>query len=168
VTPKSLVTGFVTAAAGAVVVAAAAGGVTSIASGVPASAPAIQPVVWDIPMPEAPAPELQTPLVQTLQGLAGPGSYTGAKGSYIQGGLGKIESRLADRKYSDAQAKGYFPLSFVVDNIDQNGGVATAFVTATSPTGATASQAVTFVSGPSPSGWQISKDSAMALLSSVS
>lgn len=166
-TAKSLVTGIVTAAAGAVVVAAAAGGVTQIASGVPSQAPAVQPVVWEIPMPQAPAPELQAPLVQTLTGLAGPGSYTGAKGSYIQGGLGKIESRLADRKYSDAQAKGYFPLTFGVDNIDVNGPVATAFVTATAQTGATASQPVTFVAGPSPSGWQLSKESAMALLSSV-
>ncbi|MCP9276072.1 hypothetical protein [Mycolicibacterium arenosum] len=166
-TLKTLVTGFVTAAAGAAVVAAAAGGMTSIASGAPSQAPAVQPVVWDIPMPQAPAPDLQSPLVQTLTGLAGPGSYTGAKASYIQGGLGRIESRLADSKYRDAQAKGYFPLAFAVDNIDQNGPVATAFVTATSPTGASASQAVTFVTGPSPTGWQISKDSAMALLSSV-
>lgn len=166
-TPKSLVTGFVTAAVGAAVVAAAAGGMTSIASGAPAQAPAVQSVVWDIPMPEAPAPELQASLIQTLSGLAGPGSYNGAKANYIQGGLGRIESRLADGKYRDAQAKGYFPLSFAVDNIDQNGPVATAFVTATSATGATAAQPVTFVTGPSPTGWQISKDSALALLSSV-
>jgi hypothetical protein len=170
VTPKSLVTGFVTAAAGAVVVAAAAGGVTSIASGVPASvsvAPAIQPVVWDIPMPATPAPELQPALLQTLNGLAGPGDYAGAKGTYIQGGLGRIESRLANGKYRDAQAKGYFPLSFAIDAIDENGPVVTANVTATAASGGVASQPVTFVQGPSPSGWQISKDSAMALLSSV-
>ncbi|MET0455854.1 MAG: hypothetical protein ABW137_28775, partial [Mycobacterium sp.] len=93
---------------------------TSIASGAPSQAPLVQPVVWDIPMPEAPAPELSAPLVQTLNGLAGPGSYSGAKGTYIQGGLGRIESRLADGKYRDAQAKGYFPLVFAIDNIDVN------------------------------------------------
>ena len=40
-------------------------------------------------------------------------------------------------------------------------------MTATAQTGAIASQPVTFIQGPSPSGWQISKDSALALLSSV-
>jgi len=167
VTLKTLVTGFVTAAAGAAVVAAAAGGVTSIAASGPSAAPAVQPVVWDIPLPQAPAPELQTPLAQTLSGLAGGGSFSGPKGTYIQGGLGRIESRLADGKYKDAAAKGYFPLSFAIADIDQNGPVVTANVTATAQTGATASQPVTFVQGPSPSGWQLSKDSALSLLSSV-
>lgn len=166
-TVKTLVKGFATGAAAAAVVAAAAGGVTSIAASAPSQAPAIQPVVWDIPMPQAPAPDLKSPLVQTLNALAGGGSFAGPKGTYIQGGLGRIESRLADGKYKDAAAKGDFPLSFAVDNIDLNGPVATANVTATAQTGATASQPVTFVQGPSPSGWQISKDSALALLSSV-
>ena len=78
-----------------------------------------------------------------------------------------VETRLADTKYRDAAAKGYFPLNFVIANIDQNGPVATAFVTATAANGAAASQPVTFVNGPSPTGWQLSKQSALALLSSV-
>lgn len=166
-TVKTLVKGFATGAAAAAVVAAAAGGVTSIAASAPSQAPAIQHVVWDIPMPQAPAPDLQAPLVQTLNGLAGGGSYAGPKGTYIQGGLGRIESRLADGKYKDAAAKGYFPLNFVVTDIDLNGAVATANVTATAQTGVSASQPVTFIQGPSPSGWQISKDSALTLLSAV-
>lgn len=166
-TLKSLVTGFLTAAAGAAVVAAAAGGVTSIASGAPSQAPAIQSVVWDIPLPQAPAPDLQAPLTATLAGLAGPGSFGGAKGSYVEGGLGRIETITADRAYRNAADKGYFPLNFTLDGIDQNGAFATANVTATANNGATSSLPVTFIAGPSPTGWQISKSSALSLLSAV-
>ena len=161
-TLKTLVTGVAAVA----VVAAAAGGVTSIASGASSTTPAIQPVVWDIPMPQTPAPDLQAPLVRTLNGLAGPGSFSG-KSAYIEGGLGRIETRVADGKYKDAVAKGYFPLSFALVDIDQNGAIATANVTATSATGSVATQPVTFVTGPSPTGWQISKQSALNLLASV-
>jgi hypothetical protein len=159
---KTLVTGVAAAA----VVAAAAGGVTSIAASGSSATPAIQPVVWDIPLPQTPAPELQAPLAQTLQVLAGGGSFSG-KAPYIQGGIGRIESIAADRAYRNAAAEGKFPLTFNVVNIDQNGGVATADVTATAATGGTATQNIVFVAGPSPTGWQISKDSALSLLSSV-
>lgn len=159
---KTLVTGMAAAA----VVAAAAGGVTSIASSTLASAPSVTPVVWDVPLPQAPAPDLQAPLTQTLNGLAGPGSFS-SKGTYIQGGLGRVESRLADRKYQDAAAKGYFPLTFTVVDIDQNGPVVTANVTATAATGGTATQPVVFVTGPSPTGYQITKESALSVMSAV-
>ncbi len=165
---KTLVTGVAAAA----VVAAAAGGVTSVASGMGSGASsttaAVTPVVMGIPLPEAPAPDLQAPLTQTLNGLAGGGSFSGAKGTYIEGGLGRIESIAADREYNKAAAQGYFPLSFVVADIDSDGATATANVTATANTGATKTEPVTFVAGPSPSGWQISKQSALALLSSAS
>ena len=161
-TLKTLVTGVAAAA----LVGGAAAGVTSIASPTVSSAPAVQPVVWDIPMPQAPAPELQPPLLQTLQALAGGGSFIG-KASYIQGGIGRIESIAADRAYNKAAAEGKFPLTFNVANIDQEGGVANADVTATSALGTTATQSVQFVAGPSPSGWQISKASAMSLLSAA-
>jgi hypothetical protein len=162
VTLKTLVTGV----AGAALVAAAAAGVTSVAPPAVSSAPAVQPVVWDIPMPQAPAPELQSPLLQTLQVLAGGGPFSG-KAPYIQGGIGRIESIAADRAYSRAAAEGKFPLTFNIANIDQEGGVANADVTATSALGTTATQTVQFVAGPSPSGWQISKQSAMSLLSAA-
>ena len=158
-TLKTLVTGMAAAA----VVAGAAAGVTSVASPAVSSAPAVQPVVWDIPMPQAPAPDLQSPLLQTLQALAGGGSFIG-KASYIQGGIGRIESIAADRAYNKAAAEGKFPLTFNVADIDQEGGVANADVTATSALGTTATQSVQFVAGPSPSGWQISKESALSLL----
>ena len=172
-TLKALVSG----AAAAVVIAGAAAGVTSIASptdsdvaglAAPAApaAVAVQPVVWDIPMPQAPAPELQAPLLQTLQALAGGGSFSG-KASYIQGGIGRIEGIAADRAYNNAAAEGKFPLTFNLANIDQQGDVASADVTATSALGTSDTQTVQFVAGPSPSGWQIAKTSALSLLSAA-
>ena len=157
-TLKTLVTGVAAAA----LVGGAAAGVTSIAS----PAVAVQPVVWDIPLPQAPAPELQAPLLGTLQALAGAGSFSG-KASYIQGGIGRFESIAADRAYNKAAAAGKFPLTFNIANIDQEAGVATADVTATSALGATATQNIQFVAGPSPTGWQIEKSSALSLLSSA-
>jgi hypothetical protein len=166
VTLKTLVTGVAAAA----LVGGAAAGVTSIASpaGVdPApAAVAVQPVVWGIPMPQAPAPQLEAPLLQTLQALAAGGSFAG-KSSYIQGGIGRIEGIAADRAYNNAAAEGKFPLTFNVANIDDTGGVATADVTATSALGASATQNIQFVAGPSPTGWQISKASALDLLSAA-
>ncbi|MCZ0728159.1 hypothetical protein [Mycolicibacterium iranicum] len=164
-TLKSLVTSLTAGAAAAAFVGGAAAGVTSIATG--AGIASASPVAFGAPLPAAPAPDLQGPLVTTLSALAGPGSFAGGKGSYIEGGLGRIEARVADNSYNNAAAQGYFPLNFVVSNIDQNGPVATASVTATAQTGAAASQNVVFVAGPSPTGWQISKQSALALLSAV-
>jgi hypothetical protein len=167
VTLKTLVTGVAAAA----LVGGAAAGVTSIAFSAGSSAPgavAVQPVVWDIPMPQAPPAQLEAPLLQTLQALAGGGSFVG-KASYIQGGIGRIEGIAADRAYNRAAAEGKFPLTFNVANIniDDAGGVVSADVTATSALGTTATQNVQFVRGPSPSGWQISKESALSLLSAA-
>ena len=163
-TLKTLVTSFTAGAAAAATLGAAAVGVTSIAvgTGVAAASP-----VALAPLPAAPAPELQGALVSTLSALSGPGSFAGGKASYVQGGLGRIEARVADSGYNNAAAKGYFPLSFTVADIDQNGPVVTANVTAAAPTGAVATQPLTFIAGPSPTGWQLSKQSAMALMSAV-
>ncbi|MDT5236758.1 MAG: hypothetical protein QOF47_2745 [Mycobacterium sp.] len=162
-TLKTLVTGMAAAA----MVAGAAASVTSVASPALSTTTAVQPVVWDIPMPQAPAPDLQAPLLQTLQALAGGGSFSG-KASYIQGGIGRIEGIAADRAYNRAAAEGKFPLTFNIANIDSDGGVANADVTATSALGTTATQNVQFVAGPSPTGWQIGKASALNLLSAAS
>jgi len=170
VTLKSLVTGVAAAA----LVAGAAAGVTSIASpSVPDSATpsavSVTPVAWEIPMPQAPAPELEGALLQVLNVLAGPGTFgpKGNKAAYIQGGTGRIEGITADRAYNNAVQEGKFPLSFTITNINQEGGLVTADVTATSATGGTATQTIQFVAGPSPTGWQISKASALSLLSAV-
>lgn len=165
-TLKPLVTGFVASAAVAAVVGGAAAGVTSLASSTISAAPAVQPVVFDAPLPQTPAPDLAAPLTQTLQALANGGSFSG-KAPYIQGGIGRIESIAADRAYSKAASEGKFPLTFNVVNIEDDGGVAYADVTATSALGGTATQNIQFIAGPSPTGWQISKASALNLLSSV-
>jgi len=162
VTLKTLVTGVAAAA----LVGGAAAGVTSIASPAVSSAPAVQPVVWDIPLPQAPAPDLQAPLLQTLQALGAPG-LSASKAPFIEGGIGRIEGRVADSKLRQAQADGKFPLSFTLANIDQNGPIVTADVTATAATGGVATQNIQFVPGPSPTGWQMSKQSLMALMSAV-
>ena len=162
-TLKLLATGFAAAA----IVGGAATGVTSVAFSSPV-APAVQPVVFGAPMPQTPAPELQSQLVATLNGLQSGGSFSGVKASYIQGGLGRIEGIGADRAFNNASAKGLFPLSFNIVDIDQEGPTATANVTATAATGATATQSIQFVEGPSPSGWQLTKQSAMALMSGAS
>ncbi|CDQ44319.1 hypothetical protein SAMN04488581_3047 [Mycolicibacterium neoaurum] len=160
---KTLVTGVVTSAAAAGLVTAAAAGVSSVAA---SNAPAIVTVVWDTPLPQAPAPDLAAPLTQTLTALASPGSFAG-KAPYIQGGVGRFESIAADRAYNNAAREGKFPLTFNVVDIDVNGPVATANVTATAATGGTATQPVTFIAGPSPTGWQVTKQSALSLLSAA-
>jgi hypothetical protein len=58
-------------------------------------------------------------------------------------------------------------LIFTILNIQQQDGVANADVTATSALGTSATQNVQFVAGPSPTGWQISKASALSLLSAA-
>jgi hypothetical protein len=159
---KSLATGVATAAGAVAIVGAAAAGVTSIASVTTASAPAVQPVSWDVPMPAAPAPQLQGALTQTLTALT-----SGSFSPYVEGGLGRGEQLLADRAYRNARAQGYFPVTFNVIDIDQNGPVATANVTATAANGATTSRPLTFIAAPSPTGWVVQKGTAMAFLSSL-
>ncbi|MBB3603584.1 hypothetical protein FHT40_003245 [Mycolicibacterium sp. BK556] len=152
-----------TGVAAAAIVGGAAAGVTSVAFSSPV-APAVQPVVFGAPLPQTPAPELQSQLVATLNGLQGGGSFSGNKASYIQFGLGRFEGIAADRAFNNASAKGLFPLNFNVADIDQDGPTATANVTATAPNGQTATQSIQFVEGPSPSGWQLTKQSALALM----
>ena len=80
-----------TGVAAAAVIGGAAAGVTSVASSTPVASPAVQPVVFGAPLPQTPAPELQSQLVATLDALQSGGSFSGAKASYIEGGLGRIE-----------------------------------------------------------------------------
>ncbi|MDF2826674.1 MAG: hypothetical protein K0R68_4082 [Mycobacterium sp.] len=159
---KSLATGVATAAGAVAIVGAAAAGVTSIATVTTAAAPAVQPVSWEVPMPAAPAPQLQGALTQTLTSLT-----SGSFSPYVEGGLGRGEQILADRAYRNAQAKGYFPVTFNVVDIDQNGPVATANVTATAANGAVTSRPLTFIAAPSPTGWVVQKGTAMAFLSAL-
>ncbi|MGE2730471.1 hypothetical protein ACQI4F_13400 [Mycolicibacterium vaccae] len=161
-TLKPLVTSLTAGVATAFVMGAAVG-VTSIAvgTGTAAASPAVL-----APLPAAPAPELQGPLVSTLNALMAPGSFAG-KGAFIEGGMRLRDSIVADRAYASAAAKGYFPLSFAINDIVQNGPTATANVTATAPSGSVTTQPLTFVAGPSPTGWQLSKSSAVSLVTAV-
>ena len=106
-TLKTLVTGVAAVAA----VGGAAVGVTSLASSTITAAPAVQPVVWDIPMPLAPEDDLVGPLTQTVNTLGSGGSFSG-KSAYIQG-LGRFTGKGVELKYNDAVAKGYLPLTAI-------------------------------------------------------
>ena len=74
-TLKTLVTGVAAVAA----VGGAAVGVTSLASSTITAAPAVQPVVWDIPMPLAPEDDLVGPLTQTVNTLGSGGSFPASR-----------------------------------------------------------------------------------------
>lgn len=156
-TLKNLVTGVASVA----VVGGAAAGVTSIASPVMSAAPAVAPVVWGVPMPQAPAPQEVGPLTQTVNALGAGGSFAG-KATYIQG-LGRFTGKGVEIKYNDAVRKGYLPLTATVADPDVVGNMATATVTATLSTGEVRSMPLSFVRGPSPTGWQLSSQSLMAL-----
>jgi hypothetical protein len=160
---KSLATGVAAALSAATVVGAAAVGVTSIASGASFSSPQVQPVVFGAPMPQDPAPDLAGPLTQTVNNLGSGGSFAG-KDVYIQG-LGGLSGRVASSKYASLDAKGYFPLTATVTDIDQNGPTATATVSATTANGSSGTTQLTFVQGPSPTGWQVTVASLEALSS---
>lgn len=156
-TLKTLVTGVAAVAA----VGGAAVGVTSIASSSITASPAVQPVVWDIPMPQAPEDDLVGPLTQTVNTLGSGGSFAG-KSAYIQG-LGRFTGKGVELKYNDAVAKGYLPLTATVADVVPSPGGATANVTATLASGEVRSMPLTFVQGPSPTGWQLSSQSLFAL-----
>jgi len=167
VTLKPLVTGVAAAA----VVSAAAAGVTSIASGASlASAPAVAPVVFDVPLPLAPpAADVTAELKSVLYGLADPNVRFKDKGYLVEGGVGFIEGRTADRVLSNANAQGKLPLSFDVapPRLSPDGLAATATVTASGPQTSPVSQDITFVN-PTGNQWQLSKASATSLLTTFS
>ena len=155
-TLKTLVTGVAAAA----LVGAAAAGVTSVASSA-TSVTAVQPVVFGIPLPQAPGvPATDADLYATLDGLA-----SGSFGPWIQGGLGKVESLTAQRLWSNAAAQGYLPLNFTVNNLNSDGETANADVTASGPKLGPTTQNLTFINAGNR--WVLSKASAMALMAAV-
>ena len=163
-TLKTLVTGVAAAAA----VGAAAAGVTSIASGALSATPAVQPVVFDVPLPLQPAADVPSvdQLMGLLNGLANPNVPFGSKSGLVEGGVGIVEGRTADRLVDNAVEDGYFPLSFSVANIVPAGpSAATATVTASGPQLAPTTQTVTFVN--EGGRWKLSEESGLALLSAA-
>jgi hypothetical protein len=163
VTLKTLVTGV----AVATVIGGATAGVTSIASGAPGPAPQVQPAVFGIPLPQAPEDDLPTSdqLAGILTEIAAPGVSFRSKGYLVEGGVGILEGRTADRLLANANSRGSLPLNFQVTNVMPAGPLAaTATVTAAGPNLAPVSQNITFVNQ---GGWKLSKASAMALLQSA-
>ena len=141
-TLKTLVTGIAAAAA----VSGAAVGVTSIASPAIAGAECAT----------------SAQLTDVIDGLAAPGVgfNSPGKSNLVDGVIGVIEGKTADRLLNNAYASGSLPASFTVSEpvCDQRG-AATAMIS--TPSGA--GQTVTFVPG-GPLGWKLSKDSATAVL----
>ena len=153
-----------TLATGVAAAAVVAGGVAGVVTITPIASPAVQPVVFGVPMPMDPAADLPTPdqLTGVLVGLADPGGPFNAKGYLIEGGIGRIEARTADALMRNAVAKGQVPLSFAIANIVPAGpGVASATVTASGPGMPTNTQTVTFVDQ---GGWKLSRTSASTVL----
>lgn len=165
-TLNSLKTGLVTGAAAVAVVGMAAAGVT-LASGSLSAAPAVQTVVFDTPLPQQPAPDVpgSDQIYAVLNGLGNPNVPFRSKANLVEGGIGIVEGRAADRLVESGLQKGYFPLTFDVANVAPAGpGAATATVTASGPSLAPTTQTVTLVNA---GGWKLSRASGMALLQSA-
>jgi hypothetical protein len=160
---KTLVSGLAATA----LVAAAAAGVTSIAS-TTSAAPAVQPVVFGVPMPETPAPDLVGPLNATLAALGAAGPFS-SRLAYIEP-LGGLTGRIAESQYNGLVKKGVFPLTATIadPDLDQVNNTATGLVSATSSNGSPHSVTLSFVQGPSPTGWLLTAGSLRALSASVS
>jgi hypothetical protein len=165
-TLKSLATGVAAVAA----IGAAAAGVTAgviFNASVTSATPQVQPVVFGAPLPLAPTADVPTAdqLVSVLNGLQNPGIPFASKSNLVEGGVGGVEGRIADRKLQKAAANGSLPLTFNVANITPAGpGTASADVTASGPHTAPTTQNITFVNQGS---WKLSRGSAMMLLQSV-
>ncbi|MBV8967402.1 MAG: hypothetical protein JO191_14645 [Mycobacteriaceae bacterium] len=154
---KSLTTGV----AAATLVGAAAIGATSIAA-VPTTA--ITPAVFGAPLPMDNDPALAGQLTGILNQLANGATITENAG-LIQGGVGIIEGRTANRLLNNARQNGDLPLNLTVTNVSAPApdGSVTATVNASGPKLAGTTQQVTFVPG-GPDGWQVSKASATSLM----
>lgn len=156
---KSVITGV----AAATLVGAAAAGVTSIAA-VPTTSPAIAPVVFGAPLPLDNDADLAGQLTGILNQLANAPTITENAG-LIEGGVGIFEGRTANRMLAQAHQNGDFPLTLAVTNVSPPApdGSVTASVNASGPKTPPTTQQMTFVPG-GPSGWMVSRSSAMALM----
>lgn len=157
---KSVITGV----AAATLVGAAAGGVTSIAAVPTTVSPAIAPVVFGAPLPLDSDPDLAGQLTGILNQLANAPTITENAG-LIEGGVGILEGRTANRMLAQAHQNGDFPLTLSVTNVSPPApdGSVTASVNASGPKTPPTTQQMTFVPG-GPSGWMVSRSSALALM----
>lgn len=151
-------------ATGVAAAAVIAGGATSVVSITPSASPAVQPVVFGVPMPLDPAVDLPSAdqLNGVLYSLADPSVPFASKSYLVEGGIGRLEAKTADALMKNAVAKGQVPLSFAVAAISPAGpAAATATVTASGPAMPATTQAVTFVDQ---GGWKLSRNSASTVL----
>lgn len=156
---KSLATGVAAVAA----IGAAAAGMAFSATSTEA-VPQVQPVVFGAPLPLDPAADVPTAgeLITVLNELQNPSVPFAGKANLVEGGVGGVEGRLADRQLQKAAQRGSLPLSFNVANIAPAGpGTASADVTASGPNLAPTTQNITFVNQ---GGWKLSRASAMSLV----
>jgi hypothetical protein len=154
-----------TCVAAAAIAGGAAAGITAAVTITPSASPAVAPVVFGAPLPLDPAADLPTAdqITGVLNGLADPGVPFASKAYLVEGGIGRIEARTADALMKNAVAKGQIPLNFAVSNITSVGpGLASATITASSPTMPPTTQTVTFVDQ---GGWKLSRASASTVLS---
>lgn len=150
--------------AAAAVAGAAAAATTAVHTIAPSNSPAVQPVVFGVPLPLDPAADLPSAdqITGVLNGLADPGVPFAAKSYLVEGGIGRIEARTADALMKNAVAKGQIPLNFSVGAITPTGpGIASATVTAAGPNMPPTTQTVSFVDQ---GGWKLSRSSASTVL----
>jgi hypothetical protein len=125
-------------------------------------------VVFGVPLPLDATPTADQ-LTAVLTSLADPSVSFHNKGNLVEGGVGFIEGRTADRLLASASQKGDLPLAFQVSNVAPVGsdpGSVTATVVASGPQLAPTTQTVTFVNHDG-SGWKLSRGSATSLLQSA-
>jgi hypothetical protein len=157
---KSLTTGVVTAT----LVGAAAAGVTCIAPVPSTASPAVVPAVFGAPLPMDSDPALAGQLAGILNQIANGATIT-ENSSLIEGGVGILEGRTANRLLAQARQKGQLPLDITVTNVSPPAadGSVVATVNASGPGMAPTTRPVTFVPG-GPQGWMVQKSSAMSLM----
>ena len=150
---KSLTTGIAAAAT----VGAAALGVISLASATE--------VVLGATLPQASADNLPSTgeLTSILTQLADPNlGFHSDKSNLVEGGIGIIEGKTADRLLQSANKNGSLPLVFNVSPPTPAGDNAvSAVVAASGPHLAPTTQTLTFINQ---GGWKLSKESATSLL----
>jgi hypothetical protein len=122
-------------------------------------------MVFGAPLPLQPQAVVPTTdqLMSLLTSIADPNIPFRSKSGLVEGGVGFIEGKTADRLMANAAAQGKLPLTFGVANIAPSGdNAATADVTVTGPGGSPTTQNVLFVDQ---GGWKLSRGSALSVLS---
>jgi hypothetical protein len=115
-------------------------------------------------MPMDTDPALSGQLAGILNQIANGATIT-ENSSLIEGGVGILEGRTANRLLAQARQKGQLPLNISVTSVSPPAadGSVVATVNASGPGMAPTTRPVTFVPG-GPQGWMVQKASAMSLM----